>query len=84
MVLYRKKRGQATLFDRKVVSNIRKVMDEGKILIVNLAKGQIDLVNLPNYNFYLKLLFNGVTSRPFSAITLPPSKLNISHKKEII
>jgi len=31
-----------------------------------------DLVNLANYNIYLKLMINGVTSRPFSAQTLPP------------
>lgn len=31
-----------------------------------------DLVNLPNYNIYLKLMINGITSRPFSAQTLPP------------
>ena len=31
-----------------------------------------DMINLPNYNIYLKLMVNGVTSRPFSAITLPP------------
>ncbi len=31
-----------------------------------------DLVGLPNYNVYLKLMVDGVTSRPFSAITLPP------------
>jgi CxxC-x17-CxxC domain-containing protein len=31
-----------------------------------------DLVNLPNYNIYLKLMIDGVTSRPFSAKTLPP------------
>jgi len=31
-----------------------------------------DLVNLPNYNIYLKLMVNGVTSRPFSALTIPP------------
>ncbi len=31
-----------------------------------------DLVSLPNYNVYLKLMVDGVTSRPFSAITLPP------------
>jgi CxxC-x17-CxxC domain-containing protein len=31
-----------------------------------------DLVNLPNYNIYLKLMIDGITSRPFSAITLPP------------
>src|SRR3990172_667689 len=31
-----------------------------------------DLVNLPNYKAYLKLMIDGVTSRPFSAKTLPP------------
>ncbi len=37
-----------------------------------------DLVNLPNYHVYLKLLVGGVTSRPFSAITLPPFNLDSS------
>ncbi|MCX6791399.1 MAG: type IV secretion system DNA-binding domain-containing protein [Candidatus Gribaldobacteria bacterium] len=32
-----------------------------------------DLVNLPNYNIYLRLMIDGVSSRPFSAQTLPPS-----------
>ena len=31
-----------------------------------------DLVNLPNYKIYLKLMIDGVTSRPFSSKTLPP------------
>jgi len=31
-----------------------------------------DLVNLENYNIYLKLMIDGVSSRPFSATTLPP------------
>ena len=31
-----------------------------------------DLVNLPNHHVYLKLMVNGVTSRPFSGVTLPP------------
>jgi len=31
-----------------------------------------DIVNLPNYHIYLRLLVNGVTARPFSASTLPP------------
>ena len=33
------------------------------------------MVNLPNYNIYLKLMVDGVTSRPFSALTLPPLAL---------
>ena len=31
-----------------------------------------DIVNLPNFKIYLKLMINGVTSRPFSAKTIPP------------
>lgn len=31
-----------------------------------------DLVNLPKYQVYLKLMIDGVASRPFSATTLPP------------
>jgi hypothetical protein len=33
-----------------------------------------DMVNLPNRSIYLKLMVDGVTSRPFSASTLPPFK----------
>ncbi|MBP9711811.1 MAG: type IV secretion system DNA-binding domain-containing protein [Candidatus Pacebacteria bacterium] len=40
-----------------------------------------DIVNLPNYKIYLKLMIDGVTSRPFSAKTLPP--LAKSGNKEI-
>lgn len=31
-----------------------------------------DLVNLSKYNIYLKLMIDGVASRPFSAVSLPP------------
>lgn len=31
-----------------------------------------DLINLPKYNVYLKLMIDGVTSNPFSAMTLAP------------
>jgi CxxC-x17-CxxC domain-containing protein len=31
-----------------------------------------DMVSLPNYHIYLKLMVDGFTSRPFSATTLPP------------
>lgn len=31
-----------------------------------------DLVNLPNHHIYLKLMVDGVTARPFSAVTLAP------------
>lgn len=35
-----------------------------------------DFVNLPNYHIYLKLMIDGITSRPFSAKTLPPIKVD--------
>ncbi len=46
----------------------------------------LDLVNLPNYHIYLKLMVDGVSSRPFSAITLPPFKVESStlRKEKII
>ena len=31
-----------------------------------------DLVNLPKFQVYLKLMIDGVSSKPFSAMTLPP------------
>ncbi|MDD5431039.1 MAG: type IV secretion system DNA-binding domain-containing protein [Candidatus Pacebacteria bacterium] len=31
-----------------------------------------DFVNLPKYNYYIKLMIDGVSSRPFSASTIPP------------
>lgn len=37
-----------------------------------------DMVNLPNFQVYLKLMVNGVTSRPFSATTLPPFRVRSS------
>lgn len=46
--------------------------------------GEEDLVSLPNYHIYLKLMVNGVTSRPFSAVTLPSPCKEKSYKKEII
>lgn len=36
---------------------------------------QEDLVNLPKYEIYLKLMIDGVASEAFSALTLPPIKL---------
>jgi hypothetical protein len=33
---------------------------------------EVDLVQLPNYSIYLKLMINGSPSLPFSAITLSP------------
>jgi len=43
-----------------------------------------DLVNLPNYHIYLKLLIDGLASRAFSATTLGQSERKSSHKARII
>src|SRR6266700_3021907 len=34
---------------------------------------EIDLLQLPNYRIYLKLMIDGMPSKPFSAVTLRPS-----------
>ncbi len=39
-----------------------------------------DMVNLPNYRIYLKLMVDGITCRPFSAQTLPPFNLESSEE----
>lgn len=39
-----------------------------------------DFVNLPNYHVYMKLMVDGITSRPFSARTLPPIEIHESEK----
>ncbi len=43
-----------------------------------------DLVNLENYNIYLKLMIDGVSSRPFSATTLPPMDMDIANQRDKI
>ncbi|OGZ97825.1 MAG: hypothetical protein A2679_02020 [Candidatus Sungbacteria bacterium RIFCSPHIGHO2_01_FULL_54_26] len=45
-----------------------------------------DLVNLPNHSIYLKIMVNGLTSRPFSAATLPPMDYtsDLAGREEII
>jgi type IV secretory pathway TraG/TraD family ATPase VirD4 len=45
---------------------------------------ETDLVNLPNHNIYLKMMIDGHTCRPFSAVTLPPAKNSISHRNLIL
>jgi len=40
--------------------------------------GVQDMVNLPNYHIYLKLLVNGLRSRAFSAKTIEPLKMRSS------
>ncbi|MFH1968449.1 MAG: CxxC-x17-CxxC domain-containing protein [bacterium] len=44
-----------------------------------------DLVNLPKYNIYLKLMIDGIAGHPFSAETLPPPlPLEDSNRSKII
>ena len=45
---------------------------------------ETDFVNLPNYHIYLKLMIDGVTSQPFSAVTLPLPEHGISKSDVII
>lgn len=44
----------------------------------------IDLENINRYQIYLKMAIDGLTSRPFSAITLPPLSEQASNNKENI
>jgi CxxC-x17-CxxC domain-containing protein len=44
-----------------------------------------DLVNLTKFDIYLKLMIDGMASRPFSATTLPPySKQEKSYREKVI
>jgi CxxC-x17-CxxC domain-containing protein len=42
---------------------------------------QNDLIRLPNYNIYLKLMIDGISSRPFSAKTIAPVPVVLDDKK---
>ncbi len=60
--------------------------DDAKYLAREFAPAfdEPDFVNLPNYHIYLKLMVNGVTSQPFSAVTLPLPETGVSKSDEII
>ncbi len=46
---------------------------------------EADLVNLANHQIYLKLMIDGVTSNPFSAVTIePPTERMKSYKEEVL
>jgi hypothetical protein len=34
--------------------------------------GKVDLLQLPNYCIFIKLMIDGTPSKPFSAVTVPP------------
>jgi hypothetical protein len=46
--------------------------------------GVYDLINLPKYSMYLKLMIDGATSKSFSATTNPLKEKGESYKNEII
>lgn len=43
-----------------------------------------DLVSLPKYHIYIKLMIDGVTSSPFSATTLPPVGVRTNNREKVI
>lgn len=43
-----------------------------------------DLVNLPKYSIYLKLMINGMASKAFSAMTLEPLKPNAESLRDVV
>jgi len=42
---------------------------------------QNDLIRLDNYNIYIKLMIDGITSRPFSGTTIAPAPIKKDNKK---
>jgi len=45
---------------------------------------QTDLVNLPNRNAYIRLMIDGITSKPFSMSTIPPSGTRYDNREKVI
>jgi hypothetical protein len=45
---------------------------------------QNDLVNLSKANVYIKLMIDGVASRPFSSETMPPQKIPLESYRDVI
>ena len=43
-----------------------------------------DITSLPKYNIYLRLMIDNLTSKPFSATTLPPIEIKNSNVENII
>ena len=43
-----------------------------------------DIINLPKFQIYLKLMIDGVSSPPFSAATLPPIARNTDSREKVI
>lgn len=60
--------------------------EDAKILVGEFGPvfDEYDLSNLENHHIYLKLMIDGVTSKPFSAVTLPMPDVDVSHREKII
>jgi hypothetical protein len=43
-----------------------------------------DLMNVPNYNAFIRMLSNGIPTKPFSLATLPPIKSDVNKVAEMI
>jgi hypothetical protein len=43
-----------------------------------------DLMNVPNYNAFVRILANGVPTKPFSIATMPPPENNLAHIQSLI
>ena len=43
-----------------------------------------DMVNLPNFNTYTKLMIDGVAGKPFSTSTFPPHKVTHESFADVI
>ncbi|MBN8675429.1 MAG: TraM recognition domain-containing protein [Chitinophagales bacterium] len=69
-----------TLISFRVGARDAKVLEEEFYPVFN----QSDLINLPRFHIYLKLLIDGTTSKPFSGTTLLFQKGNMSYKRDII
>jgi len=42
-----------------------------------------DLIGLPNHHVYMKMMIDGLSSRPFSAVTLPPIKIETTPEQKL-
>jgi energy-coupling factor transporter ATP-binding protein EcfA2 len=69
-----------TLISFRVGARDAKVLEEEFYPVFS----QSDLINLPRYHIYLKLLIDGTTSRPFSASTIYKARSFLSNRETII
>ena len=66
--------GKSTLLETLARGDL--VAGRGFALLIGLEMqpvfGVLDLLNLPNHSFYLKLMIHGAPSKPFSGRTISP------------